>query len=217
MTARARSAATAVAAGVLFVLTNLVLCRTHRGQRLDAAAFSLVLQDTPIAVRQVLDLLARPVLVVVLAATVVVLAARSLRPAPRRVAVAVLALLAVPLARVVRTSWTRPDLGVPGYLDNTFPSTHAAAGFALLVGCLVLWPRPLRRIEGWAAAAITVVFLLGNLTWYAHRPADVVGSALLAVCVAALAAAAASEPLLRLAPLVADSPSATGDDRRRER
>lgn len=208
MSSRARAARTALGAAILFVLDDLVLCHTRIGQRVDNALFSFVLTEIPPGVRRVLDDLARPYLVLGLGVTVLVLAIRSALREPKRVAVAAVALLSVPLAHAVRMTWTRPDLGVPGYLNNTFPSTHAAAGTALLLGCLALWPRRLGRAEGWSAAVVLLVILVGNVAWYAHRPADVVGSALLAVAVTAFAAALLAEPLLRLAPRVGDSPAA---------
>ncbi len=205
MRPRARAAATAVLAVAAFVLADLVLCRTGTGQRFDNALFSGILEGTPEAARRLLAVLARPALPVGLAVLLVVLSVRALRSSPRAVLVAALGLGSVPLARAIRSTWTRPDLGVPGYLDNTFPSTHATAGIALLLGCLTLWPRPIGRAEAWGAAILAAVLLLGNVTWYAHRPADVIGSALLAVAVPAFAAALLGQPLIRLAAPVGDS------------
>ena len=207
MSSRARAARTALGAAVLFVLTDLVMCHTRIGQQVDNALFSFVLNEIPPGLRRLLDDLARPYLVLGLGGAALLLAVRSALREPKRVAVAAVSLLSVPLAYAIRTTWTRPDLGVPGYLDNTFPSTHAAAGTALLLGCLALWPRRLGRAEGWGAAVVLLVILVGNVAWYAHRPADVLGSALLAVAVTAFAAALLAEPLLRLAPPVGDSPA----------
>jgi membrane-associated phospholipid phosphatase len=204
---RGRAARTAFGAVALFVLADLVLCRTRIGQRADNAVFSIVLHTIPEAGRRILADLARPALIIGLAALLLLLAVRSALREPKRVALAVAALLSVPLAHEIRSTWTRPDLGVPGYLSNTFPSTHAAAGTALLLGCLALWPRPLGRPEAWGAAGVALVILVGNVAWYAHRPADVLGSALLALAVTAFASALLAEPLLRLAPSVGDSPA----------
>ncbi len=199
MSPRSRSAATALAAACLFGLTYLVLCRTRLGQELDSRVFTLVLEATPSALARLLATLARPSLLVGMGTALGLLVLRSLLSAPRRVGIAVAGLLAVPLGLWVRQSWRRPDLGVGGYLDNTFPSTHATAGIALLLGLLVLWPRPLGRPEAWGAGAVAAVVLLGNLSEHDHRPADVLGSALLALAVAAAAAALLGEPLARLA------------------
>lgn len=200
MSRRARSLLTGLAAALAFVLADLLLCRTRPGQRLDAAAFSLVLNTLPAPLKALFGTMARPALVLAIAAVLVWLGARSLRTEPRRVAVAALCLVAVPIAYGIRTSWDRPDLGVPGYLPNTYPSTHATAGIAILIACLVLWPRRLGRVEGWAAMVITLVFLVGNVSEHAHRPADVLGSALLALAAAALASGLVDVPLLRLRP-----------------
>jgi membrane-associated phospholipid phosphatase len=199
---------TALVAAALFLLADVVLCRTRVGQQVDGRVFSIFVERTPEGLRRVLDDLARPSLLLGLAAALTLLALRCAAREPRRVGVAAVALLAVPLAHAIRSSWTRPDLGVAGYAANTFPSTHAAAGIALLIGCLALWPRPLRRPEALGGAAVAVVVLAGNVAWYAHRPADVLGSALLSVAVAAFGSALLDEPLLRWARHVEDSPAA---------
>jgi membrane-associated phospholipid phosphatase len=206
---RARDAVTALVAATLFLLVDVVLCRTRIGQQVDARVFSTFVERTPEGLRRVLDDLARPSLLFGLAAALALLALRCVAREPRRVGVAVVALLAAPVAHTIRSSWTRPDLGVPGYADNTFPSTHAAAGIALLLGCLILWPRPLARPEALGATLVAVVTLSGNVAWYAHRPADSLGGALLSVAVTAFASALLDEPLRWRARRVGDSPAAT--------
>jgi membrane-associated phospholipid phosphatase len=209
VTRRARDAVTALVAATLFLLVDVVLCRTRTGQQVDAWVFSTFVDHTPERLRRVLDDLARPSLLVALAVVSALLAVRCAVREPRRVGVAVVALVAAPVAHTIRSSWGRPDLGVPGYTANTFPSTHAAAGIALLLGCLVLWPRPLGRPEALGAVGVAVVVLSGNVAWYAHRPADALGGALLAVAVTAFACAVLDEPLPWPTRRVGDSPAAT--------
>lgn len=75
----------------------------------------------------------------------------------------------------------RPDLGVPGYAGNSFPSGHTTvAAASALVVFLVAGPRmrPLLAVGGTGFAVLAGVATLAN-QW--HRPSDVIASLL---CVA---------------------------------
>jgi membrane-associated phospholipid phosphatase len=88
----------------------------------------------------------------------------------------------------------RPDLGTAGYAHNTFPSTHACAGFALIGLGLLLWPKVPGLVTLAVAALLAGLVALGNIAGYAHRPVDVLGSLLLAVTAILLAYAAQLAP-----------------------
>lgn len=178
---RLRWAGVAVAAAAAFVLTALVSTRTAPGVTVDDAVRNWVLNELPGPLRQLLDRLARPLVIVVLAPVTLALALLALvrRSWRRAVAGVVVPALATFLALEVRV---RDVFGTGG---DAFPSNHAAAGLGLLVGLAVVWPRPVSR-RGLVAVAVAAFCIgLGNVSWYAHQPRDVLGSALLVVSVAA--------------------------------
>lgn len=184
---RSRWCIAAAAAAVAFVVTGIVTTRTGAGVAADDTVRGWVLDGLPVLLRQGLDRLARPLAIVALAPGLAVLALlalvrRSWRRAVVGVAVPALATLAAFELRV------HDAFGAGG---DGFPSDHAIVGMSLLVGAAVLWPRPLGRRALLVVAAATFAVGLGNVTWYAHRPRDVVGSALLVVAVAAATIAVA--------------------------
>lgn len=175
-------AALGLACWVAFAIVLVVAVRTRPGQRLDELLFGVVLNTIPPDVRLALDGFARRWAIVVLAPLTAVLAVTALLRRRRRGAVLAL-LLPVVLAPV--TLWmrdagvVRPALGVGGYAHNTFPSVHAAAVFSLLAGILAVWPARLKRWHLAVLGGTAALAGLGNVAWYAHRPADVAGSLLL--------------------------------------
>ncbi|GAA2493482.1 phosphatase PAP2 family protein [Terrabacter carboxydivorans] len=178
---RLRWAAVAVAAAVVFVLAAFVSTRTGPGAVLDDTVRGWILNGLPAQLRQGLDHLARPLVIVVLAPVVVVLALLALVRRSWRRAVAALVVPAV-TTLVALELRVRDVFGVGG---DAFPSNHAAAGLGLLVGVCVAWPRPLTR-RGLVWVGVTAFLVgLGNVTWYAHQPRDVLGSALIVLSTAA--------------------------------
>jgi len=178
---RLRWAGIALIAATAFVLVALASTRTGAGVSLDATLRGWILNGLPAPLRQGLDRLARPLVIVVLAPTVVVLALLALvrRGWNRAVAGVVVPAAATFVALELRV---RDVFGIGG---DAFPSNHAAAGLGLLVGVAVVWPRPMTRggLVGVAVAAFCIA--LGNVTFYAHQPRDVVGSVLLVAAVSA--------------------------------
>ncbi|WP_020144752.1 phosphatase PAP2 family protein [Terracoccus sp. 273MFTsu3.1] len=178
---RLRWAGAAVIAAAAFVLVALVSTRTGVGVSLDEAVRNWVLNELPGPLRQGLDRLARPLVIVVLAPTVLILALLALvrRGWRRAFAGVVIPAVSTVVALELRT---RDVFGIGG---DAFPSNHAAAGLGLLVGVAVVWPRPVTRRGLVALGVAAFCTALGNVTWYAHQPRDVLGSALLVVAVAA--------------------------------
>ncbi|MDV3296756.1 MAG: phosphatase PAP2 family protein [Brachybacterium paraconglomeratum] len=193
MRQRARWLGLALASLVAAVLAYAVLVHTRPGQLLDAEVWSAILDSTPTPIAEALAALARPLIfyvLVPLVATLVLLALARGRWAAAMAATLVAA-TPTPAALYLRENvLTRPDLGVRGYDHNTFPSTHAAAAFGLLVALILVWPGPVDRRDAGRVAFVAALVLLGNVTSYAHRPADVLGSLLLVGAVAFLAVAA---------------------------
>ena len=166
----------AVAAGAL-----VVGVLTKPGQIADAEVASLIQETIPAPARHLLNDLARPLLPYLLAPLAALLFLRGLvRRQWRRCLAAAAAVPAIPLSIWLRDEVvTRPQLGVPGYGWNTFPSTHATAGFVVLAAVVLLWPWRRGRLGvGLAGLALAagLVIAVGNVAWYAHRPVDVIGS-----------------------------------------
>ncbi|WP_076261496.1 phosphatase PAP2 family protein [Intrasporangium flavum] len=174
-----------LAAVLGFVLTALLVLRTSPGEAVDRWVSRVVLDGVPAGLRRGLDALARPWLLVALAPVDVALALLAIvRRGWRRLGVAVLVVLA---CAVVTAGLDAPALlRLPG---AGYPSDHATVGFTLLVALGVLWPRPLGRGGLGVGAVLAVVVGVGNVSWYAHRPVDVLGSALLVAAATALSVA----------------------------
>lgn len=192
MRQRARWLGLGLASPALTAITYAVLVRTLPGQAVDADLMTAILNATPGPVGAALAALARPLLFYVLVPLVVLLALLALARGrwAATLAATVVAATPAPLSLHLREFvLTRPDLGVRGYDHNTFPSTHAAAAFGLLVALLLVWPRPVDRQDLSRASFMAAVVLLGNVTSYAHRPADVLGSLLVVAAIAWVAVA----------------------------
>ncbi|WP_323100577.1 phosphatase PAP2 family protein [Intrasporangium sp. YIM S08009] len=174
-----------VASAIGLVVVALLVLRTSPGDAVDRWLSRVVLDGLPAILRRGLDALARPMLLVALAPVDVALALLAVvRRGWRRVGVAV---LVVAVSAGVTTTIDAPALlGLPG---EGYPSDHATLGFALVVALGVLWPRPLGRLGLGVGAALAVVVGVGNVSWYAHRPVDVLGSALLVASATALSVA----------------------------
>ncbi len=164
-----------------FVLTALVAVRTSPGARVDQFFADVVHNGLPAGLRQALDSFARPLVIVVLAPVALVLALLALaRGAWRRALAGTVIAVASPLLALEMRS--RQVLGVT---DDAFPSNHAAAAFGLLVAVVVLWPVPLGVVGLRVALGVALAIGVGNISWYAHEPRDVLGSALIVLAVSA--------------------------------
>ncbi len=192
--------------GLLAVLlVYLWAVGTPPGRWLDQRVYSAVLDGLPGRLRLGLADLSRPVLPMVLAGILVVLAPLALaRGWWRDVGAAMVVALSVPATELLRRSVLPPE-GVAIDGSNGYPSTHAVVGLAALVSVALLWPRTPRAVERWALALLAVVIPVGNVTWYAHRPADVLGSTLLVLALTCLAWGAFAPDLARWRPLRSDA------------
>lgn len=195
---RLRWASTAVAAVCAFTATGLVGFRTGWGVGLDRAVDSWVLNGLPEGFGQLLSDATRPLVIVVL--TPVVLGLALLALARRAWGRAVAGVL-VPSASTAAALMV-PMQPVLGTASGGFPSHHASAGIGLLVGLAVVWPRPVGRRGLVALAAACLLVALGNVSWHAHQPRDVVGSALLVAAVAATTFALLGHDSSNLGPSV---------------
>lgn len=196
---RSEAALLGVGALVLLGLALVVGVWTKGGQVVDGWLGSIIHDTIPGADRRALATLARSVIPYALVPPAVLLwlialVRRRWGPA----AVAALLPGTIPLTWWLREDVvTRPDLGVAGYAYNTFPSTHATAGFVLIAALVLLWPARFRTWSATTVAVLAIVVGAGNVAWHAHRVVDVSGSLLLVAAPALLAYAALCAPATR--------------------
>lgn len=174
--------------GALAVVVGLFFLGTETGQRLDASTFGAV-----VALREehgpwtdrIRMLSTAGVATLFLLAVIVALVSRAWRA----VVVVIGAVLLVLLVSTVLRDFVivRPYLGEYGYLDNTFPSGHAAVAVAALSTIPVLVPRVPTVVVA-ILAAVGGATGLAQVVSYAHRASDVFAGALLAALVVALVA-----------------------------
>jgi len=172
---RLRWGLAAVVLGLLFLAGAWLSLRTGTGARLDDDVRDTVLNTIGERVRQDLSTLARPLVIVVLGPLLVLLVLLAVvRRAWRRALAAVI----VPIASTGVTLWLhREDPFGTG--EAAFPSNHASLGLSLLVAVMLVWPAPIGRWGLFTGGIAALCVGLGNVSWYAHQPRDVVGSALL--------------------------------------
>lgn len=190
-----RFAAAALGIAVLFTVLYLFFVRTHDGQVVDQLAYDGADYGwrtvTPFT-RRLLDALPAVSGVIGLVLTMVVaLVRRSLLSLV--VAVGAAAAAAATTQILKYGVLDRPDFGVEGFSDNSFPSGHTtvAAASALAV-FLVSSPRARPAVGAWGTA-FTVLAGVSTLANQWHRPSDVIAALLVVAfwgCVAGAVLAA---------------------------
>lgn len=171
--------------GLLFLLTAWLTLRTGTGIRIDDDVRNTVLNGIDARIREDLSTLARPLVIVVLAPVVAVLVLVALvRRSWRRAVAGVV----VPTASTALALWLRgADPFHTG--EPAFPSNHAAAGLGLVAAVMIVCPTRVGRWGLFVGAVAALSVGVGNVSWYAHQPRDVVGSALLVGMVTAFVVA----------------------------
>jgi membrane-associated phospholipid phosphatase len=169
----------AVLCVVAFVALYLFFVRNETGQVIDQLAFDGAEDGTTgMAVTQrLLDLIPSVMVAVgAILGIIIALVRRAWFALAVAVACAVAASVTTQLLKNVVL--TRPDLGVDGYLANSFPSGHTtvAAASALLV-FLVASPHT-RWLAGTIGAAFAVAAGVSTLVSLWHRPSDVIAALL---------------------------------------
>lgn len=117
------------------------------------------------------------------------------------------ALLALGINKLIGLAWFRPrpfvfhhvTLLLPHANDPSFPSDHAAGGFALATTPLLARDRWTRRL-GWLMLALACLLAFSRVYVGHHYPLDVIGGALIgtACAVGIYLARALIDPFLRL-------------------
>ncbi len=174
---------TAGALGLLFVAIAVVSTRTAPGITLDTWLRDLVNNGMPPDMRESLNELARPRIMLVLAPAVVVLTLLAAAPPP--------------LAPGVRCRGRR-HRGAPARVRRSISGGHRGAGRRLPIeprhrsgspcSSPSCWRGPCASSAGalFTTAVVAICILVGNVSWHAHTPRDVAGSVLLVAAVTAM-------------------------------
>lgn len=181
----------AVAAAVAFVLLVAAAVGTGAGQQLDADVFSDLVRLGAAAHRMASVL--RPGAPLALAGVALVLGGAACAQGRWLAAVgsALFVAACTAVSPVLRDDViARPHHGVGGYVVNTLPSTHATVTCALGVAVLALWPWRRGPAVAIGTGVVVAAGMLASVVSWAHRPADVVASALLVAALGAGAQAA---------------------------
>jgi membrane-associated phospholipid phosphatase len=175
----ARYIGAAVLCALVFAALYLFFVRDGTGQAIDQLAFNGAENgNTGMAVtHRLLDLI--PSVMVAVGAVVSIVVALVRRTWFALIVAAATALAAVVTTQLLKHVFlTRPDLGVDGYVSNSFPSGHTtvAAASALLV-FLVASPHT-RWLAGTVGAGFAVTAGVSTLVSLWHRPSDVIAALL---------------------------------------
>ncbi|TFC50276.1 MULTISPECIES: phosphatase PAP2 family protein [unclassified Cryobacterium] len=164
---------------VAFVALYLFFVRDVAGQAIDQLAFNGAEDGSTgtTVTRQLLDLI--PSVMVAIGAIVSLIIAtvrRAWFPLVVAVSAAMVAVVTTQLLKNVIL--TRPELGVDGYVPNSFPSGHTTvAAASALVVFLVASPHT-RWLAGTIGAAFAVAAGVSTLVSLWHRPSDVIAALL---------------------------------------
>ena len=169
----------ALLCSVAFVALYLFFVRDESGQAIDQLAFNGAEDGTTgmALTQRLLDLIPSVMVAVgAIASIIIAVVRRAWFPLLVAVAAAFAAVVTTQLLKNVFL--TRPDLGVDGYVSNSFPSGHTtvAAASALMV-FLVASPHT-RWLAGTIGAAFAVAAGVSTLVSLWHRPSDVIAALL---------------------------------------
>jgi membrane-associated phospholipid phosphatase len=175
----ARYIGAAVTCAIVFAVLYLFFVRDGTGQAIDQLAFNGAENgSTGMGVtHRLLDLI--PSVMVAVGAVLSIVVALVRRAWFALIVAAAAALAAVVTTQLLKNVFlTRPDLGVDGYVSNSFPSGHTtvAAASALLV-FLVASPHT-RWLAGIIGAGFAVAAGVSTLVSLWHRPSDVIAALL---------------------------------------
>jgi len=211
-----RLLAAAATCAVGFGAAWLLFVRTSAGQWLDGALLPRAdrgggyAQQTVLLepAQLVLNRFGNPPLLGLLVVAIVVVGVLAHRIRPLLAALALFA-CAVGGASLAKQVIIRPEFGVVGSsAHNSFPSGHAAAAAALLLGFLLVVPA---RARAWVAvpgAIVASAVAAATMVVGWHRFSDVVGSLLLVATLFFLAAAVLSRWPAKPAPNAEPAPDA---------
>ncbi len=169
----------------LFGVVYAAFVLAPEGQRLDAGSFRMLSSlSGPFGAAASVFRQAMPF---VLAAVVLILGVIALLRGRWRDTVSSAALVAAALlvAEGLKFLLPRPGVGdVVGIVGNSYPSGHVAVALALALVTVILSPSDGWHIWlAWGSGTVVIGVAVCSVLSEAHRPSDVIGSALLVGCV----------------------------------
>ncbi|ASD22904.1 hypothetical protein B7495_13060 [Cryobacterium sp. LW097] len=164
---------------VAFVALYLFFVRDVAGQAIDQLAFNGAEDGSTgtTVTRQLLDLI--PSVMVAIGAIVSLIIAtvrRAWFPLVVAVSAAMVAVVTTQLLKNVIL--TRPELGVDGYVPNSFPSGHTTVAAASALVVFLVASAHTRWLAGTIGAAFAVAAGVSTLVSLWHRPSDVIAALL---------------------------------------
>ncbi|TFC04850.1 phosphatase PAP2 family protein [Cryobacterium adonitolivorans] len=164
---------------VAFVALYLFFVRDATGQGIDQLAFNGAENGSTgtTVTQQLLDLI--PSVMVAVGAIVSLIIATV-----RRAWFALVVAVSAAMAAVVTTQLlknvilTRPELGVDGYIPNSFPSGHTTVAAASALVVFLVASAHMRWLAGTIGAAFAVAAGVSTLVSLWHRPSDAIAALL---------------------------------------
>lgn len=183
---RVRLLTTGVASAVAFVALYLLAVCTPQGQALDASslgALGVLRGEGWLEFYQGRDVVLYGLLAV--AAVAAVTTATAHHPLPVICASILVGLVGL-VAVAAKELLPRPFFGDFAYVDNTYPSGHAALALAAAIATIWCGPSWLSRTAVVVLGALACFVVIASLLSFAHRAADTIGGVLLAAAMSCL-------------------------------
>ncbi|WP_104162630.1 phosphatase PAP2 family protein [Cryobacterium sp. N22] len=162
-----------------FVVLYLFFVRDVAGQAIDQLAFNGAEDGSTgtTVTRQLLDLIPSVMVAVgAIVSLVIALVRRAWFPLVVAVSAATAAVVTTQLLKNVIL--TRPELGVDGYIPNSFPSGHTTVAAASALVVFLVASAHTRWLAGTIGAAFAVAAGVSTLVSLWHRPSDVIAGLL---------------------------------------
>lgn len=164
---------------VAFVVLYLFFVRDVAGQAIDQLAFNGAEDGSTgtTVTRQLLDLIPSVMVAVgAIVSLVIAMVRRAWFPLVVAVSAAMAAVVTTQLLKNVIL--TRPELGVDGYIPNSFPSGHTTVAAASALVVFLVASAHTRWLAGTIGAAFAVAAGVSTLVSLWHRPSDVIAALL---------------------------------------
>jgi len=164
---------------VAFVVLYLFFVRDVAGQAIDQLAFNGAEDGSTgtTVTRRLLDLIPSVMVAVgAIVSLVIAMVRRAWFPLVVGVSAAMAAVVTTQLLKNVFL--TRPELGVDGYIPNSFPSGHTTVAAASALVVFLVASAHTRWLAGTIGAAFAVAAGVSTLVSLWHRPSDVIAALL---------------------------------------
>ena len=164
---------------VAFVVLYLFFVRDVAGQAIDQLAFNGAEDGSTgtTVTRRLLDLIPSVMVAVgAIVSLVIAMVRRAWFPLVVGVSAAMAAVVTTQLLKNVIL--TRPELGVDGYIPNSFPSGHTTVAAASALVVFLVASAHTRWLAGTVGATFAVAAGVSTLVSLWHRPSDVIAALL---------------------------------------